>query len=127
MEGLKLLEKMQPLFVFFLIHIYFYLVTHFIMASSTAFDRSPFFPPNLSIVLNLSFFFNSSESATLIRPILITNHTNFYCLYFFYKPQRLDVFPISKLSYVNYPFYFYHQFLFTFLLIHISYYMLTNL
>jgi hypothetical protein len=49
------------------------LATHVLTASSTALDRSPFFPPNLSIVLNLSFFSSSSDSSTLIRPISTTN------------------------------------------------------
>jgi len=59
---------------------YFSLATHVFTASSTALDRSPFFPPNLSIVLNLSFFSSSSGSSTLIRPIWITN--SIYCTWF---------------------------------------------
>ena len=47
--------------------------THVLTDSSTALDRSPFLPPNLSIVLNLSFFSSSSGSSTEIRPILITD------------------------------------------------------
>ena len=63
--------------------IYFSLTTHVFTASSTALDRSPFLPPNLSMVLNLSFFSNSSESATLIRPISITIHNQFLLHRFF--------------------------------------------
>ena len=44
--------------------VYFSLSTHVLTASSTALDRSPFLPLNLSMVLNLSFFSNSSESST---------------------------------------------------------------
>lgn len=52
--------------------IHFSLVTHIFTASSTALDRSPFFPPNLSITFNLSFFSSSSGMSTQIRPISIT-------------------------------------------------------
>ncbi len=53
-------------------HIYSSLATHAFTASSTARDRSPFLPPNLSTVLNLRLLSNSSESSTLMRPIPIT-------------------------------------------------------
>ena len=66
--------------------IYFSLATHVFKASSTALDRSPFFPPNLSIVLNLSSFSNSSESATLIRPTSTT--IIFYCFYTIHTCQK---------------------------------------
>jgi hypothetical protein len=77
--------------------------------------------------LNLSSFSNSSEIATLILPISITNYTDFNCLIFFCKPQRLSVFPISKSSEVMYYVCFCCHFLFTFLLIPISYYVYTRL
>ena len=57
---------------------YFSVVTHVFTASSTALDRSPFLPPNISMALNLSFFSSSSESTALILPTLITN--NFFCV-----------------------------------------------
>jgi hypothetical protein len=73
--------------------VYFSLATHVFTASSTALDRSPFFPPNLSMVLNLSSLSNSSGSSALILPIyqpqLIS--INLFARY------TLDVFPISKL------------------------------
>jgi len=46
--------------------------TQVFTASSTALDRSPFLPPNLSMVLSLSFFSSSSGMSTPIRPISIT-------------------------------------------------------
>ena len=49
--------------------VYSYLAIHVLTASSTALDKSPFLPPNFSIVLNLSCFSSSSDSSTLIRPI----------------------------------------------------------
>ena len=54
--------------------IYFYVIcsslaTHVCMASSTALVRSPFLPPNRSMVLNLSSFSNSSGISTYIWPI----------------------------------------------------------
>ena len=48
---------------------YSFLAIHVLIASLTALDKSPFFPPNLSIVLNLSCFSSSSEISTHIRPI----------------------------------------------------------
>jgi hypothetical protein len=54
-----------------------YLATHGRMDSSTALDRSRFLPPNLSMVLNLSFFSSSSGSSTRIRPISITYYQFF--------------------------------------------------
>ena len=53
--------------------IYFCLATQVFTASSTALDRSPFFPPNLSIVLILNLFSSSLERSTQTRPISITN------------------------------------------------------
>jgi len=76
--------------------IYSSLATHVFMASSTALDRSPFFPPNLSMVLNLSFFSSSSESSTLILPITLPT------ISFMHDSHVLDVLPISKLPYANY-------------------------
>jgi len=49
--------------------IYSFLLIHVLIADSTALDKSPFFPPNLSMVLNLSCFSSSSGRSTLIRPI----------------------------------------------------------
>ena len=56
--------------------IYSFLVIHVFTASSTARVKSPFFPPNLSIVFNLSCFSSWSESSTHIRPIF--NRLFFY-------------------------------------------------
>ena len=50
--------------------VYSFLAIHIFTAFSTARVKSPFFPPNSSIVLNLSCFSSSSESSTHIRPIL---------------------------------------------------------
>jgi len=101
--------------------IYFYLATHVSTASSTALDRSPFLPPNLSIVLNLSFFSRSSDSSTLIRPISTTN-------FFRHDSHVLDVFPISKFPDATCCFCPCYHFPSTcHLLIHITYYMLTDL
>ena len=75
--------------------IYLSLATHVLTASSTALDRSPFFPPNLSMVLNLSSFSSLSGSSALIRPISLTNHNQF--LYIYARVSALEVFPISKL------------------------------
>jgi len=52
-----------------LFSIYSFLLIHVLIASSTALDKSPFFPPNLSIVLNLSCFSSSPGRSTVIRPI----------------------------------------------------------
>ena len=49
---------------------YSFLLIHVLIAASTALDKSPFFPPNLSMVLILSCFSSSSGRSTLIRPIL---------------------------------------------------------
>jgi hypothetical protein len=83
----RISEKSWILFLHFLVRIYYSLLIHVSIASSTAFDRSPFFPPNLSIVLNLSDFSSSSEIATLTLPISITNHTNFHILNCLQAPQ----------------------------------------
>jgi hypothetical protein len=45
-------------------------MTHVPTASYTARDRSPFLPPNLSIVLNLGCFSSSLGRSMHIRPIL---------------------------------------------------------
>jgi hypothetical protein len=60
--------------------IYFSSATHVLTASSTALDKSPFLPLNLSMVLNLSFFSSSSGSSTQIRPISITKF--YFCARF---------------------------------------------
>jgi len=54
--------------------------SHVFIASSTARVKSPFFPLNLSIVLNLSCFSSSSGSSTHIRPIFL--FTDFYYRFF---------------------------------------------
>ena len=51
---------------------YSFWAIHVFIASPTARERSPFFPPNLSTVFNLSCFSSSSGRSTLIRPIFIT-------------------------------------------------------
>jgi len=86
--------------------IYLSLFTHVLMASSTALDRSPFLPPNLSMVLSLSSFSSSSESSTLIRPISITNS-------FSHDSHVSYEFPISKLPDAGFCFYFCYHFPFT--------------
>jgi hypothetical protein len=50
---------------------YSFFVIHVFMASSTARERSPFFPPNRSTVFNLSCFSSSPGRSTLIRPTFI--------------------------------------------------------
>ena len=71
--------------------IYSFLAIHIFTACSTARVKSPFFPPNFSIALNLSCFSSSSESSTHIRPIfnrrLISE--------FFARFDVSNVFPIS--------------------------------
>ncbi len=52
--------------------VYSSLAIHVFTASSTALDKSPFLPPNFSMVLNLSCFSSSFDSSTLILPILVT-------------------------------------------------------
>ena len=108
------------------------LVSHSFMASSTALDKSPFFPPNLSMAFNLSFFSNSSESSTVIRPILITDYQFLFSS--LHDSHVLDVLPISKLPYAispvifqQYSLHFCHHLFHPNLLIRIIYYMLTRL
>ena len=60
---------------------YSFLAIHVFIASSAARDRSPFFPPNLSTVFNLSCFSSSSGISTLIRPILIHLFLDFLCTF----------------------------------------------
>ena len=49
--------------------VYSSLAIHVLTASSIALDKSPFLPPNFSIVLNLSSFSNLSGISTYICPI----------------------------------------------------------
>ena len=90
--------------------------THFLIASSTALDRSPFFPPNLSITFNLSFLSRSFGISTQIRPILITK----LVLMFYTIRMYWMFFQISKLQMLGVPPYFgYHLFCFKFAYSHI--------
>ena len=70
---------------------YRYFAIHVFTASWTARDRSPFFPPNLSTVLNLSCFSSSSGRSTLIRPIF-----NLQLLVFFHGLHVSSVFPARQ-------------------------------
>lgn len=95
---------------------YFSVATHIFTASSTALDRSPFFPPNISRALSLSFLSSSSGSTALILPTSITNNI--------FARHALHVFPVSKVSYAFAGFFHCscHHLCFT-LLIRIIYYV----
>jgi len=111
--------------------IYCSLATHVFTASSTALDRSPFLPPNLSMVLNLSVFSSSSESCTLIRPISIITHYQFLLHHFFargrarcFSSKQIDswrVFLLCLLSFfIHLNFAYPHRVLYAYSLIRVS-------
>jgi hypothetical protein len=103
--------------------IYSFLAIHVVIASMTALDKSPFFPPNLSIVLNLSCFSSSPESSTHIRPIFNQLLLEFLCTVRrvrSFSNKRIARFQVSRLFLLL-------SFLTHLSLIHIVYYMLTLL
>ena len=85
--------------------IYSFLAIHVLIASLTALDKSPFFPPNLSIVLNLSCFSSSSEISTHIRPIF-----NQLLSVFVHDSHVSEVFPVSELPYAKFQICFCYHF-----------------
>lgn len=70
-----------------------FLMIHVPTASWTARDRSPFLPPNLSIVLNLSCFSSSSGRSTHIRPILQSSTS---VSVFVHDSHVSNVFPVRR-------------------------------
>jgi hypothetical protein len=77
--------------------IYSFLSIHVLIASSTALDKSPFFPPNLSTVLNLSCFSSSSESSTHIRPTF-----NQLLSVFVHYSHVSHILPVSELPHAKF-------------------------
>ena len=90
---------------------YAFLAIHVLTACSTARVKSPFFPLNLSIVLNLSCFSSSSGSSTHIRPIFI--HRFLFYQIFCARFDVSEVFPISELPDAKFHVSFCNHFLFT--------------
>ena len=104
---------------------YSFWAIHVFIASSTALDKSPFFPPNLSTVCNLSCFSNSFGRSTVIRPIFNHQHS-----FFVVRFHVSSVLPISELPDSEFYFCLSYHFSFTFSaywLIDIIYYVLTHL
>ena len=105
---------------------YSFLAIHVFTASSTALDRSPFFPPNLSTVFILSCFSNSSGRSTLIRPIF--NHLIywFWCT-FPHVRHFSNKWTVKRLILFLFLFSFFYSLQFAYWLINISHYVLTRL
>ena len=105
------------------LRIYSFLAIHILTASSTALDKSPFFPPSLSTVFNLSCFSSSPGSSTHIRP-----NFNQLLSVFMHDSHVSEFFPISEFPDAKFHVCFCCHFSFTtFSLIYIIYYTLTHL